>query len=305
VIPLQLFGAGADEKDVFTRSSAPVVLTIGLVLACVAGLAACVEVAALDRGAVEGDAARLVTTGQVESSLRPRAAAVLAAVAPAGSTLGGDPDAAAEQMLRDPAFTAAFAGALGSVSRHVFDGETGPIQLDPTLVHTAAVTTLSTLDPTTAGLAGADPGPTVALDTDAIPSLSGAPAIVRLVGTVSGVLGLILIVVGLALSEKRIRAFGRVGRWIAGAGVFVLLAFWLVPRFALPLVGGWTEVAGVVISSGNAFLLPGLVLVAIGVAVSVSANRLIALGRDHTLSVVPKAPMRRTTPADKNWRNSA
>ncbi len=287
------------------RSSAPAVLTIGLVLACVAGLAACIEVAALDQRAVEADAGRMIRTSQVETSLLPRAGAVLATVAPAGSTLGGDPEVAAETMLHDPSFTAAFAGALGAVSRHVFNGETGPIELDPTLVHTAAVATISALDPSTTGLSAPDPGPTIALDTDAVPDLNGVKSAVGIVGSVAGILGLVLIVTGLALSERRIRAFGRVGRWIAGAGVFVLFAFWLVPQFALPLIGGWTEVAGVVMSSGSVFLLPGLVLVAVGLALNFIANRLVALGREHTLSVVPKAPMRRTTTADKNWRNTA
>lgn len=286
------------------RSSAPAVLTIGLVLACVAGLAACIEVAALDRSAVEADSRRLLETSQVESSLRPRAGAVLAAVAPAGSTLGGDPDAAAETMLHDPSFTQAFAVALGSVSRHAFEGETGPIDLDPTLVHTAAIATISALDPTAGGLSAGDPGPTIALDTGAIPELNGVASAVGVVGAFAGILGLILIVAGIALSEKRIRAFGRLGRWIVGAGVVVLFMFWLLPEFVLPLIGGWTEVAGVVMSSGGAFLLPGLILVAVGVAVNVAANRLIALGREHTLSVVPKAPMRRTTAADKKWRNT-
>lgn len=287
------------------RSSAPAVLTIGLVLACVAGLAACVEVAVLDQGAVEADAGRMIETRQVESSLLPRAAAVLATVAPAGSTLGGDPEAAAETMLDDPSFTAAFAGAIGAVSRHVLEGETGPIELDPTLVHTAAVATISAVDPSAAGLGAGDPGPTVALDSDAVPSLNGTAAAVRFIGSVAGILGLILIVTGIALSEQRIRAFARLGRWIAGTGVFVLFAFWLVPEFVLPFIGGWTEVAGVVISSGSVFLLPGLVLVAVGFALNFSANRLVALGREHTLSVVPKAPMRRTTADDKNWRNTA
>jgi hypothetical protein len=295
----------ADEKGVIKRSSAPFILTIGLVLACVAGLAACIQVAALDRSAVEADSGRLLATTQVESSLRPRAGAVLAAVAPAGSTLGGDPDAAAETMLRDPAFTEAFSRALGSVSRHVFEGEAGPIELDPTLVHAAAVSTISALDPEAAALSAGEPGPTIALDTDAIPDVKGATSTLGVVGTVAGILGLLLIAAGLVLSEKRIRAFGRLGRWIAGAGVFVLFVFWLIPKFALPVIGGWSEVTGVVMSSGNVFLLPGLVLVAVGVAVGVAANRLVALGREHTLSVVPKAPMRRITAADKDWPNSA
>ena len=68
----------------------------------------------------------------------------------------------------------------------------------------------------------------------------------------------------------------------------MLVGFWLLPRFAAPLVGGWTEVAGVVIRSGDAFLVPGLVLVAVGVAIAFGANRLIALGREHTLCGRPE-----------------
>jgi hypothetical protein len=302
---LQLFGLAADEKGVIKRSSAPTVLTIGLVLACVAVLAACIEVAVVDQRAVETDAGRLLETNQIEASLRPRAAAVLATLTPAGTTLGGQPDAGGRTMLHDPAFTQAFAGALGSVSRHVFDGETGPIELDPVLVHAAAVSTISTLDPAAAGRPVGDPGATIALDSEAIPNLNGLDSTVGVVGAVAGVLGLILIVAGILLSERRVRAFGRVGRWIAGTGIALLFGFWLLPQFAFALVGGWTEVAGVVMSSGSAFLVPGLVLTAVGFAVNFGANRLIALGREHTLAVVPKAPMRRTTTADNNWRNTA
>jgi len=290
---------------VINRSSAPTILTIGLVLACVAGLAACIEVAVLDQAAVSGASGRLLRTSQIETSLRPRAAAVLTALTPPGTSLTGEPDAAADAMLHDPAFTQAFSGALGSVSRHVFEGEVGAIELDPTLVHTAAASTIAALDPTATGVPVGDTGPTVAVDTDAIPRLDGVASAVGLVGSVTGVLALILVVVGIAMSERRIRAFARVGRWIAGAGVALLLFFWLLPQFALPLVGGWTEVSGVVVSSGGMFLVPGLVLTAVGFAINFGANRLIALGREHTLAVVPKAPMRRATSADRKWRNTA
>jgi hypothetical protein len=61
----------------------------------------------------------------------------------------------------------------------------------------------------------------------------------------------------------------------------------------------------VVTASGDAFLLPALALIGVGTAVAFAANRLIALGREHTLSVVPKAPMRRVTASERNWRDSA
>jgi len=294
---------------VIKRSSAPTILTIGLVLACVSVLAACIHVAALDQGTVASDAGRMLRTGQIESSMRPRAAAALAAVVPAGATLGtgtgAEPNAAVDSMLHDPAFTQAFEGALGSVWNHAFQGENGPIVLDPTLVHSAALSTVAALDPAAGNLPGTDTGPPVAVDSASIPNLGAVASGVRVAGSLAGVLGVILIATGILVSDRRTRAVGRLGRWIAGTGIAVVVLFWLLPELVLPVVGGWTEVAGVVMSSGGMFLVPGLALTAVGVAVAFGANRLIALGREHTLSVVPKAPMRRTTAADRKWRDSA
>jgi hypothetical protein len=294
---------------VIKRSSAPTILTTGLVLACVAVLVACIQVTVLDQSAVESSAGKMLRTQQVEASMRPRAAVVLAAVVPAGITLGtqpGDnPDAAVDRMLHDPAFTQAFAGALGSVSSHVTQGESGPIVLDPALVRAAAVSTVTALDPAAAGLPSTDTAATVAIDTTSIPDLRGATSALRIAGSVAGILGLILIFAGILLSDRRIRAVGRLGRWIAGTGLVVLVLFWLLPEFVMPVVRGWTQVAGVVMSSGGALLVPGLVLAAVGVAISFGAKRLVALGREHTLAVVPKAPMRRATAGDKRWRDSA
>lgn len=291
------------------RSSAPTILTTGLVAGFVAVLVACIQVTALDVSAVEASSGRMLRTRQVEASMRPRAAAVLAGVMPAGTTPGSqpgeNPDAAVDAMLHDPAFTKAFAAALGSVAGHVIKGESGPITLDPALVRAAAISSASARNPGTAGIAGADSGATVALDTESIPNLRGEASALRVAGSVAAILALTLIFAGILMSDHKDRAMSKIGRWITGTGIVVLVVFWLLPEFVMPLIRGWTQVAGVVMSSGGTLLVPGLALSAIGLAVTFLANRLIALQRGHMLAVVPKAPTRRSTAADKRWRNSA
>jgi hypothetical protein len=291
---------------VINRDAAPGILTLGLALGVAAVLLACVSRVALDESAVQGTARTLLGTERVEEPMRARTAAAIAATVPGTAPLG---PRRFERLVRttveQPEFLAAFRDAVGVVHRHVFVGETGPIVLEPENVRVAIVGALDEREPDLGGQVPATAAPVVTVDSESIPDLDGWAPVVRRTTAISGVLAGVLLAVGLALSERRARAVARIGRWATATGVGVLVFFWLLPRVVAPLIGGWTEVGGGVVSSSSALLVPALVLIAVGVAVIVLANRVIAIRRDHALAIIPRAPTRHATGEDQTVRDSA
>jgi hypothetical protein len=285
---------------VLSRDSAPTILTFGLVLGTIAVLLMCVSRVALDEAAVEGTASTLLTAERVEEPMRARTASAIAATVPgAGGLEPGELEHVARRAVDQPEFVAAFRDGVASVYRHVFAGETGPVVLEPEAVRKATAAALGAVEPDLRVEVPPTSVPVVALDSASVPRLDGWAPVVRRTAAISGVLALVLLVLGLVLSERRARAVARIGRWATVVGLAVLVLFWLLPRAVAPMVGGWTEVAGVVTSSSSALLVPGLVLTAGGIATMFLANRVIAIGRDHALAIIPRAATRQATQAER------
>lgn len=290
------------------RSSSPLSLTVGLVLASVALLGACLQATLLSGAALAATSGALLHTGQVGGAMEPRTQAAISAVLPGGQDLDpAERGRVVDAVYDEPAFRAAFAGGLAAVSRQVLHRGTSAIALDPGAVRAGVLAALTKVDPTVGAEAAAagGPGPTVTFDTASAPDLAPSARTLRVLTLATAIAGAVLVVVGVALSEQRAQAIGRIGRWVAVAGLAVVLLFWLVPVFAMPRIGGWTEVAGVVTSAGSRLLVPGLVMIAVGSLVAWLTNRFAALRRGHALAVIPKAPTRRAGRGETGWRDTA
>lgn len=262
-------------------------LTLGLVLGALAFALWTLEATVLDGARVGNAAAMLLHEQPVHVGMVER---VGVAMAP---DTAGDPESVpaatpATRTVDQPQFVAAFRQAVLEVHRHVFEGATGPIMLDPGLVRQAAAT---------AGEPAPGEAPImVTISERSIPDLAPAARALRMTVPVLAVLGLLLIVAGFLADEHRPWVLGRIGRWALVAGASTAAFYWVLPRVVLLPMGGWGGVVGAIAATGE-FLLPiALALLAGGGLAVAAARRWEDRARHRALALIPRAATRSTDP---------
>jgi hypothetical protein len=263
-------------------------LTIGLCLASVAFVMWAVETTVIDRGPLHDEAKEVLSESPAQQAMQRRLTMALAV------TQGVDPAALnglVARTMQQPEFVAAFAGALDGVQEHVVEGATGPITLDPALV-TQAIHAASTGDPQVNVTVTTAHPIVVQIPDDEIPNLAQWAQLWESVLRGLAFLGLLLVTYSVLVSEHRVWALGRIGRWAIVVGGGTLALFWLVPRLVVRPLGGWIAIGGAVAQSSEQLVPVSLALVAIGALAVIGAHRWHANDRKRVLSSVPHAPTR-------------
>lgn len=275
-----------------SRVSAGLILTLGLMLSAVAFALWTLEVTVLDATRTADAASMVLHEAPVRQGMAERVGAALAAD-PSADPLAPVPTLPATRTVDQPEFETAFRAAVLEVHRHIFEGATGPIVLDPALVRQAAV------------VAGEPARNNAALKVtiaeESLPDLSRSVRALRMMVPVLAVLGLLMVGAGFLIDEHRPWALGRVGRWMLITGAGTAIVYWVLPRVVLLPMGGWGGVVGAITATGE-FLLPiALILLVGGVAAIVGARRWEESARDRALALIPRAATRSTDPLPP-WR---
>ena len=268
------------------------VLTIGLLLASVAFVMWAVQSTAFERGPLHREAAAVLSESPARNAMHARLTAAIAGAAP---VTPGNADALATGALDQPEFVTAFAGALDRVQDHVVDGATGAITLDPTPVG-EAVRAAAATDPQLAVAVARLQPLVVQIPEDEIPDLAQWVDVLEAALRALAFFAVLLITYGVLGDEHRVWAMGRIGRWAIVVGILTLTMFWLVPRVLLRPLGGWIAVGGAVAGAGDQLIPVSLALVAFGAVAVIGAHRWETNDRKRTLSTIPHAPSRSTTP---------
>jgi hypothetical protein len=276
--------------DMRRRIAPGSVLTVGLTLVSVAFVMWAVQSTVLERGPLHDEAREVLSESPAQHAMHTRLAAALA------RTQAVDPavlDTVVDRTMQQPEFVEAFADALDRVQEHVVEGSSGAITLNPSLV-TEAVRAAAAGDPqVNAPLATQSPV-VVQVPDDEIPDLAQWARLWEAVLRGIAVVGLLLVAYGLARSDHRVWAVGRVGRWaiVVGSGTFVL--FWLVPRVVIRPMGGWIAVGGAVAGASEQLVPVTLALVVVGALAVIAAHRWGDNDRRRVLAAIPRAPTRAT-----------
>jgi hypothetical protein len=276
--------------DMRRRVAPGTVLTVGLCLASVAFVMWAVESTVVDRGPLRDEARQVLSESPAHQAMQTRLAQSLA------PTQGVDPaalDAFVDRTMEQPEFVEAFAGALDRVQEHVVEGTSGAITLNPGLV-TEAVRAAATGNPqVNAALATQNPV-VVQIPDDELPDLAQWARLWETVLRGLAVVGLLLITYGVARSDHRVWAFGRVGRWAIVVGTGTIVGFWLVPHVLVRPLGGWIAIGGAVAGASEELVPVALALVALGALAVIAAHRWGDSDRKRVLAAIPRAPTRST-----------
>jgi hypothetical protein len=284
------------------RISAGLILTLGLCLATGAFTLWAIQATALTEGPLGRDAGAMLDQPPVRRAMASRVAAAIAIQIPAGTAV--DPAVLAEvadRTLEQPAFVAAFGGALDQVQAHVVDGAVNPITLDPVLVAQAA------------GAAGADrpelapalasgSSLLVSVPDDEIPDLARWADLWEAVTRALAFFALVLITYGALRVDHRAWAVGRICRWAICVGVATLAIFWALP-FGLGALGGWIGVGGVVLGANRSLVPLALLLVTGGGLGVYAVHRWEAHDRRRVLAAVPGPSTRAGATASGPWES--
>ncbi|MSO37238.1 MAG: hypothetical protein EXQ69_03190 [Acidimicrobiia bacterium] len=184
----------------------------------------------------------------------------------------------ADEAVQTPQFALAFHGALRKIHAQVFHGDNSPIILDEALVTQSVIAAGGT--PSTRVL--------VTVDKSVLPDASRSANSAR--GAIPLLLfaGLGLVTAAFLSSKRRALMLKRVGRWTLVAGIVTAAFFWLLPTAILFPSGGWIEVVGIFIATGDAVLLPALLLVGAGTASILIGKELEMSKRRRALSAKPR-----------------
>jgi hypothetical protein len=276
--------------DMRRRIAPGTALTVGLCLAAIAFVMWTIQSAVVDRGPLHDEAHQVLSESPSQTAMHTRLAQSLA------STRGVDPaalDALVDRTMQQPEFVEAFADALDRVQEHVVEGATGAITLNPGLVTTAVRAAATGDAQVNAPLATQSPV-VVQIPDDELPELAQWARLWETVLRGLAFVGLLLVAYGLILSDHRVWAFGRVGRWAIVVGSGTLVGFWIVPRVIVRPMGGWIAIGGAVAGASEELLPVALALVAMGALAVIAAHRWGDSDRRRVLASIPRAPTRST-----------
>ena len=269
------------------RVPAELVLVVGLMLTVVAGGLWALETTAHDATRIAKTADALLKTDPVRTAFAKKIAAALTAPTTDPTQVLPEEELASALVVGDnavarPPFAQAFAGALDQVHAHVFDQATGPIVLDQELVGRAV-----------AQATGGEPAPmTISVDGDLIPNLHQSDTRLRTTVPLLGLLGVLLVLIALVMSDHRARAVMRIGRWMLVSGLVGIVVFWLLPTVLFEPLGGWPAVLGIVTASGDWLLVPAAVLALGGALMIVAGHQWERVAGRRALAVIPHTPGR-------------
>jgi hypothetical protein len=276
--------------DMRRRIAPGSVLTIGLCLASVAFVMWAVESTVIERGPLHDEAGQVLSESPSQQAMHTRLAQSLAL------TRGVDPaalDAVVDLTMQQPEFVEAFGDALDRVQEHVVEGASGAITLNPSLVTRAVRIAATGNAQVNVPLATQNPV-VVQIPDDEIPNLAQWARLWETVLRGLALVGLLLILYGVARSDHRVWAFGRVGRWAIVVGSSTVVLFWIVPRVVVRPMGGWIAIGGAVAGASEELLPVALALVAMGALAVIAAHRWGDSDRRRVLASIPRAPTRST-----------
>jgi hypothetical protein len=268
------------------------VLTVGLCLASLAFVMWAVESTVVDQGPLHDEARQVLSESPAQSAMRTRLTRSLAltrAVDPAAL------DGLVDRTMQQPEFVEAFAGGIDRVQEHVVEGSSGAITLNPGLVTEAVRAAAAGDTQVNASLATQNPL-VVQIPDDELPDLAQWARLWETVLRALAVVGLLLVAYGVARSDHRIWAFGRVGRWAIVVGSSTVVLFWVVPRVLVRPLGGWIAIGGDVAGASEELVPVALALAALGAVAVIAAHRWGHSNRARVLSSIPRVPTRATTP---------
>lgn len=216
--------------------------------------------------------------------------------------------AVAEATLDDPGFRSALAAAVVAVRDRVVRGtppdhpgtpraidaspdtpdDPARFTLDPVAVTSAvhaAASRLAAAGRPVDALTTAAIGP-VGIPADAVPDLHQQFRTTQIGLRVAGYLGLVLVVVGFAITRRRGRALGRIARWAFFTGAATFLAYRALPQL-LAWGGGWWGSGGALVRAGDAMTTPALILLLAGGLGMLVARAWERSERLHALAAVP------------------
>ena len=222
----------ADEANVVRRLSS-LVLSVGLVAACIGDAAIALQLTVLNSGRVRSSAGAVLSAGPARRAMVRRVAAEITRRAPAASVLSPKQlDQVASAAVRDPRFVAAFGDALVAVHKHTFNGARDPVVLTPEPVTAAVRDAMAASAPELGPALPPSSELTVDIDASSVPDLE---AVGRGINAATGVgLAFLLNVVGtsqhwgngqLGIGPLAIYTFSRSGASFAvqtGLGVLVV-----------------------------------------------------------------------------------
>jgi hypothetical protein len=233
----------ADEANVLRRLSS-LVLSVGLVAACIGDAALALQLTVLNSGRVRSSAGAVLSAGPARRAMVRRVAAEITRRAPAASVLSPKQlDQVASAAVRDPRFVTAFGDALVAVHKHTFNGARDPVVLTPEPVTAAVRDAMAASAPELGPALPPSSELTVDIDASSVPDLEVVGRGINAATAVGLSLFFASTVIGIAGAIRRRRAVARVARWAVGIGISNVVALWFVPRFMLAAFGPWPDVA--------------------------------------------------------------
>ncbi|MFM7061110.1 MAG: hypothetical protein ACKOZL_08010 [Actinomycetes bacterium] len=222
---------------------------------------------------------------------------------------GLDPTATDElsaAMVERPEFHAAFADAIVTVRDRVVRGtppdhagtplgvDASPdtprddprFTVDAARID-AALHAVAATDPRFAGLATASVG-LVGIPANAVPDLHREFRVTQVLLRLAGVVGLVLTILGVAVTRRRSDALARIGRWAFFTGALTFLAYRILPNL-LEVGGGWWGAGGALLRAGDGLTLVALALVLLGGLAMLVAREWARHERRGVLAAVPVA----------------
>jgi hypothetical protein len=216
----------------------------------------------LDTTRTERVATTVLSDATVRNFVAGEVEPVIASASP--TTAAAVPGAQLSATLADPAIQQDLSQFVGDIHRRVIGVGAGPVTLDKTAVDRLVTAAEPTISP--AELAKIPP---VTFTVPRAASLNSSRRIIADHWWLFGLVGLAMVVGGVATAADRRNAVKVIGKWLIGLSLVQLLFLWVVPVWIVPAATNnvWALVVSKVARALNGGLVVGLfVICAVGVA---------------------------------------
>jgi len=272
---------------------ATAILIAGLILTALGVVGWTVTTTVADASRLDAAGPELYDTDFVRTAIGADLRAAISRAAPGAATSAALLDQTVATALADPDLETQFAVAWRSWVSARAEG-TAPITLDPAIVGTIAQRALTTVQPSSAV------GPfeaRVVIAPEVQPDPYVVARVVRVPAVLTLAIGMVLVVVGFAMSPSHSAAGARVARWMIGLAL-VLLFIALALPFALTWAGGGIEVVGALLAGTmDAAVNPALIVLGAGLLVFLVSH--VRQRQEEARVVAPTTPMGRPNAATR------
>jgi hypothetical protein len=256
------------------RSSASVLVTLGLIAAAVAWWAYAARYTVLDSDRSARIADVLVTQPVIRDAVAEGLSSALQQALPSGSPVSAEEiDAVALRALDDPRATEALRDTILNSHRRLIGEYDGPVSVDVSPIAAAGYDALMLARPDLAEDLPEAPPLSVKLPTQNLPEMGWLPERTKELSGMALFLAVAFLGLGLAAASDRPRALGRAGRWALRAGIGWAVFGWALP-YALTRAGEprLAALGAIGVATVGPMIAPAVLLVCTGIGTLLGAR---------------------------------